>query len=100
MNNASGAHARVTVYAVCGRRKDIHVLGAETGNPPGFQTFASVACPLGTTSVGGGVFSAPSSTAINLHATWPDSSSSWRVAENNASDITDAFIEPGVVCLK
>jgi len=99
MNNAGGAGETLSTYAVCGNRTGWRVVaGAAVINPANSQTSADVACPTGEVSVGGGEFSSSGSTSVNLNATWPVSSSSWRSYENNASG-ADASITPYVVCL-
>ena len=98
-NNGSGTSALFKVYAVCGNKAGWTIAaGAPTANPSGEQSLAAAACPSDKISVGGGVFSNSSSTAVNLNTSWPKTQSSWMVYENNA-DPTDATITPYAVCL-
>jgi hypothetical protein len=99
MNNASGTDASVTVYAVCGLRSGWSVVkGSAVATGPNSQTFVRALCPAGRTSVGGGIYSSSSSTAVDLNGSYPDASSSWLSYENNASQ-GSSTITPYAVCL-
>lgn len=100
MNNATSSTLSTTVYVVCGKRKGLmHVVGAAVSNPSGSQTFASVGCPAGLVTTGGGGFSSSVSTAVNMNSTYPPSSTAWAVFENNAS-AGAASITPHAICVQ
>jgi hypothetical protein len=101
MNNGSATSTHFTVWVVCSsysatkQNYGVHV-GTSVDNPAGVQTLASVACPSGQSSLGGGVYSNSSSTAVNLNSSYPVTGG-WDDFESNAS-IGDQSITPYVVC--
>ena len=99
MNNGTGTDESFTVYAVCGLKAGWKVIqGPAVTNPANDQTSASVSCPAGLVSVGGGLYSSSGNTAVNLNGTYPNTSSSWLSYENNAT-AGNQTITPYVVCL-
>jgi hypothetical protein len=100
-NNGTTSSETFDVYAVCskyGTKQNYGVhAGAAVDNPPETQSRAFAPCPLGTSALGGGVYSSSASTSVNLNGTSMLSSGGWTNYENNATQ-TDYSLTPYVIC--
>lgn len=105
MNNAGSVDHTFTVYAVCGLLSGWTVVkGAAVSNAPRTEAHAEVECTAGLTSVGGGIYSSSSNTAVDLNGSSPgdhlgEASPAWNGYENNPTTTVSASITPYVVCL-
>lgn len=99
-NNASGADETFTVYAICSNYPSTTHYGIHAGSPvdnaPNTQSPASISCPSGQSSLGGGVFSSSGSTSVNINVTQPVTGG-WVSWMNNATT-SDQSIQPYVIC--
>lgn len=92
VNNASSAAASFNVFHVCAKLNvsATHyqlVSGTPKPNPSGAQTEASVFCPGGLSSIGGGVVTSSTSIESTLNTTFPFTGG-WGGDENNFSGAT------------
>jgi hypothetical protein len=92
VNNASSSAATFNVFHVCAKLNvsTTHyqlVSGTPKSNPSGAQTEATVFCPGGLSSIGGGVVSSSLSLEVTLNTTFPFAGG-WGGDENNASGAT------------
>jgi len=87
MNNATADEIAFRAWAVCGKVPGFALQkGSVVANGAGSATEATVACPLGTVPLGGGVRSNSTSTAVNIFSTWPYAGG-WLTLENNADSV-------------
>lgn len=93
-NNASTGDDTMTVYAVCSKFSTTTngysvVEGPSTPADTGAQTGEQTSCPvvggIQTSVLGGGLSDPSVSTAVNIAATWPNSSTEWAALLNNES---------------
>ncbi|HLN17788.1 MAG TPA: hypothetical protein VK277_13690 [Acidimicrobiales bacterium] len=68
-------------------------------DPAGTQSGQSATCPPGTVVLGGGSQSSSTSLAVNLNSSWPSSTMSWSVKENNGS-AGDASFTVYAICAR
>jgi hypothetical protein len=98
INNASGFATTFDVYAICAKAPLSYqvVVSPAPTNPAFSQTTASVACPIGTTVLGGGGYSFSGSTAVNINTTLP-AGNGWRTDMNNGT-ASDTALETYAIC--
>ena len=104
VNNTSGVDVYFHVYAVCADvPANYHVVySTPVDNPPTTQNYAEAVCPKGTVVLGGGAYSASTSTSVNINSSYPGFSHKshfWNVEMNNAS-LTDSSAQSTIVCSK
>jgi hypothetical protein len=89
VNNASGATASMTVYAVCMKRPaaKFTVTSETFTNPAGTQSKGQVECPGGVV-VGGGVIAHSSSTGVNVGSQVPGPGAWFAWMNNGTGDDT------------
>jgi hypothetical protein len=100
-NNAGIGDNTATVWAVCEKWSTTtgryHVYSAPAkDNPSGAETFDSVSCPPGVSSLGGGASNTSISTGVNLNTTYP-ATGEWLTYTNNNSGFDDS-VTPYVIC--
>jgi hypothetical protein len=99
-NNASGVDETFDVFAICSSYPSTTHYGIHAGSPvdnaPNTQSPASISCPSGQSSLGGGVFSSSGSTSVNINVTQPVTGG-WVNWMNNATS-SDQSIQPYVIC--
>ena len=89
MNNASTADASVRAVVVCGRKPAGYsvVAGADTEVEPYGQSEADVSCPTNHKVLGGGGYSASTSTSVDLNATEAVGSGSWQATQDDETSV-------------
>ena len=101
MNNASSARASFNVYHLCAKLNVSAtgyqlVAGTPVVNAAGTQSGASVFCPGGLATIGGGLVTTSTSTDVTLNTTFPFAGG-WGGDENNASG-ANANLTAYVLC--
>jgi hypothetical protein len=101
MDNNSNVSAAFRVYAVCNPAPINYSIHNTTlvSNPVGATTSISAGCTGGATNVaiGGGLYSVAGNPAVQMYASFPDSSGGWTSYEqNNAS--YDTLMRGYVIC--
>jgi hypothetical protein len=96
VNNPEALQSGFVVYAIClSHNVSYSVVTAPATATNGVQTSGNVACPAGTKVIGGGAFSASSSTAVNFNTSIPQNNG-WRVDMDNTSGADTGFTVYGV----
>ena len=96
-NNATAFDSGLTAFAVCGKANGYKVVkGSPFSNPANAQSGASAVCKAPTVPIGGGVFSASKSVAVNIEGTI-SSGDRWDSFINNATAFA-ATATPVAVC--
>ncbi len=101
VNNASAAANSFNAWLVCAQKPAGYTIAssAAVANPAGMRTTGSVKCPAGTVVLHGGVLSTSTSTAVNLNAAWPKSTTSYSATVTNGSGTAASFFVQAI-CAK